>query len=830
MGYVARITKNGAVLVALDGTGPYSLSNDFRPPVTVGQPDLTGGLASRPYDGEPAQTLTATNIEISFGVHITGSSAYQVRKGITDLTEALWGIDDPKYPTWFEYREDTGIAGEPLWGQLGVYRRYQIAGGGVEASDLYGMADLRNEALPDCRLTLILRPSPRGKAQRVALAIGGIIEDNIGKRNKKSRGIRVGNSMSNLHTNPAFMNATYDTNYAHGADIIHSKNTDMRFVLFGLYSSKLTAHGAATNYFYEHIVFPNANNYIRSIYVRRPDGAPVTTADCLAYDSVVAAVAATTAFTPVGDDGWYRMTASGIGTMAGADIGITIVNQHTLYTDGWQCEEAWTVSPLAYGDLMGVAWSGAVHASSSTRWGGQLELYWPSLIDLAMGTVHFTIRPDFIYTTQGDFTLLSDGTLLLDYRNATRDFRFTDGVTTITVATTFAASEVVHITARWGPAGIALLLNGVLVGGSSSANYHPLTPLSIVHVGCTSAATGQCSQALIIGLTSFDWSLTDAEILALVNQADPIADADERTDWIPWFYNVGGDWITDNCYDATHNNWGVFGGIPGHLPAITEINGTSSDIFNLHTIHLSMLDSDIYLNPLQMLWIECQGVATGATESAGQYTNTAGVTNATIYLGGSVAPDVTELQSRALEGRQIYSYFRLLDHGANLKTRLDIYWGLLTARYYSEFKLLTTDATFRLFRNEPQVLFQFQDIKTPFVNPLVIFNLQGQRTVAGAADVHLDYICLMPKPLLVIDLTWNISETFIYDSDHSIVIDYQAASLPSQRRISLPGDKIEFLPDKYNLVMNLLGDIGDVCPIATTLTYNAVYVTPRFNF
>ena len=37
MGYVARITKNEAVLVALDGTGVYSLSNDFRPPVTMGQ-------------------------------------------------------------------------------------------------------------------------------------------------------------------------------------------------------------------------------------------------------------------------------------------------------------------------------------------------------------------------------------------------------------------------------------------------------------------------------------------------------------------------------------------------------------------------------------------------------------------------------------------------------------------------------------------------------------------------------------------------------------------------------------------------------------------------
>jgi len=825
MGYVARITKNGAVLVALDGTGPYSLSNDFRPPVTVGQPDLTGGLASRPYDGEPAQTLTATNIEISFGVHITGSSAYQVRKGITDLTEALWGIDDPKYPTWFEYREDTGIAGEPLWGQLGVYRRYQIAGGGVEASDLYGMADLRNEALPDCRLTLILRPSPRGKAQRVALAIGGIIEDNIGKRNKKSRGIRVGNSMSNLHTNPAFMNATYDTNYAHGADIIHSKNTDMRFVLFGLYSSKLTAHGAATNYFYEHIVFPNANNYIRSIYVRRPDGAPVTTADCLAYDSVVAAVAATTAFTPVGDDGWYRMTASGIGTMAGADIGITIVNQHTLYTDGWQCEEAWTVSPLAYGDLMGVAWSGAVHASSSTRWGGQLELYWPSLIDLAMGTVHFTIRPDFIYTTQGDFTLLSDGTLLLDYRNATRDFRFTDGVTTVTVATTFAAREVVHVTARWGPAGIALLLNGVLVGGSSSANYHPLTPLSIVHVGCTSAATGQCSQAIIIGLTSFDWSLTDAEVLALVTQADPIADADERTDWIPWFYNPGGDWYTDNCYDATHNNWGVFGGIPGHLPAITEIYGALSPA---STLHLARLDSDMYLDLNYMLWNECQGTATGATESGGEFHNTVGVTNAIVEVGHAPATAPTELQVMALEGRQVYAYVRLCDAGANLEIRLKILWGVAAATYYSEWKLITTGVSFLLFRCEPQVLFQFQKLKYDLHEVDADFSIEAQRTVAGAQDVGVDYFCLMPKPLLILHENASSGGTFLYNSEKGW-LDIGAAGNQYNWH-SLQSDPIELLPDKHNLIMNVIGDLGGFCAITLTLNYSSVHVTPRFNF
>jgi hypothetical protein len=89
----------------------------------------------------------------------------------------------------------------------------------------------------------------------------------------------------------------------------------------------------------------------------------------------------------------------------------------------------------------------------------------------------------------------------------------------------------------------------------------------------------------------------------------------------------------------------------------------------------------------------------------------------------------------------------------------------------------------------------------------------------------------MPRPGLVLfpgDTAAGNPEGFSYTSD-----DGEARSKTSGDNIigflEKRGDEIELEPNKYNALISLIGDLAGVTPVAQTLTYERIYVTPRWS-
>lgn len=132
-------------------------------------------------------------------------------------------------------------------------------------------------------------------------------------------------------------------------------------------------------------------SYRLSFYVRRPDGAAVTTSDVTNafIENTLVGIAS---ITPA-ENSWYRVVsntrvaAATITSNAGMYIGVG----RAFYVDGMQVEASSYATPLAYGDMPGHAWTGTPHASTSTRAGNALA--YPQQPLGQSGTVMFWWKP-----------------------------------------------------------------------------------------------------------------------------------------------------------------------------------------------------------------------------------------------------------------------------------------------------------------------------------------------------------------------------------------------------------------------------------------------------
>ena len=229
----------------------------------------------------------------------------------------------------------------------------------------------------------MIGPYARGRKQRVGSAIGGVLEDWIGSPDGISRGLIVPEATTNQMTNPVFGHGTWDNGWTDGAGVDSSENTNEDFLLFGTSSAKVLATAGANNVFYQSIDVANAGNtHVLSCYAKLPDGGVISASQCQLYYGA----GLTTAYTPVGN-GCYRLTASLTGAAPATGTGLLVVDTFMVYTDGFQIEEKAYSTPLTYGDLMGSAWTGTAHASTTNRTGSRVMVAVDDIVDVAEGTL-----------------------------------------------------------------------------------------------------------------------------------------------------------------------------------------------------------------------------------------------------------------------------------------------------------------------------------------------------------------------------------------------------------------------------------------------------------
>ena len=798
MGYIAKLTK-GTTSIDLNA-GRYKLAEDFVPPSTSITPYITeGGIKT----GE-----TALPRDWGFGVRVWGASSAEVKRGADDLANFLRGAGDEAQPLYFEWREDNNVSAEPVWGQFGATRRMEVVSGSVGYWESYATGTVMTRAV-FVPVALTIKPWAQGARQRLATATGGICEDWIGTTDGRSRGLQIPEASTNKMTNPVFGHTTFGNGWTAGDDLTAAKNTNPEYTLFGLNSAKLTTNGVHRTYT-QSIAAGNTNDHSLSFYAKLPNGGAVSALQVSAY---YAGPGAATTYISVGD-GWYRCYAIYEGIAAANATGVVVEDKCVVYITGVQFEERDYLTPLHYGDMLGCAWTGAVHATSSTRAAASVTLPLADLYSVGAGTFRVVWKADrssVSYPAESFYLLhTTTGTIWLGYNGFGVTQWGSAGASS--PVDTFPVGETLVFHLVWDQmVGSSLYINGILAGSSAYAIW---TPGANLYIGSQNDATNQIGGTFLGFSIYHGYGMTAAEVLADYNNIAPLVADNQSVDPIPYIWTKDGDNIVDYEDSGAYRNIATIGGVAGDAPAKTEFKVTT----------VGMNDADVYMGNLDLEYRkhvdpEFLSYIPAAPPDVIDMTNV-DITIATI----AVDDDEFEI----LSGRRIGVMLRANDTINNVIIKTGVNPG--GAYYYTD-QLATTwlvgsesnDMTPEIFISPNEQLYREMSITRG-----LSVTTAGKRLAAGATHYHLHSAQIFPFPMLRFVNTaaaaHAVSILFVNGKA------YELAALVMNYSYKVRGDINEFglVPGRYNWLITYLGKEGVVTDAADTITYDAVYVTPRW--
>lgn len=812
-------------------SGRYTVGSGFAPPATQLIPLMAGGTSANRHGGAQRVSLSAANRNWTFTVGIRPSppsSAAEITRALGDLAFMLSLAGDEAEPLYLYYKPDANIAAAPAWGQSGYY--YEIAHADVPQPGAGStLAHLRGIASPGVTVTCELKPYARGQRQRVMSATGGVLEDRIGTVDGRSRGLRVPPATTNKMTNPVFGHATPGTDWTIGNTLLSEYITDPALLpgpdfQRALYITRISGPNNAA---YQSINVGNTNAHMLSCLARRLDGAAVTSADATMYYGS----AQTTTYRSLGN-GWYWLTAAVTGVNAATNTGIVIAtNDRSVICTGFQIEELSYATPCAWGDLLGCAWSGTAHASTSTRTLARARLAASGHLNATEGCIRLVWQTDVASTHGAILALVESDTdeFTFYYNNTDDKFYFTvDGVSANTAAQTFAAGDKFVFYLVWGAAG-----NVIYIAGASAATAAYSVPAvgTYVYLG-TSDTPGLNAHGVFLGLDLWKTAPTAAEVAADYANIAPLVEAGERVSAIPWLWTKDGDDVVDNHDDSGEDNYLVAGGMPGSAPADTEYylsiiaSGTSPNFAADGGYFLSLFANDRFYYPdLLETFANNDGTATAATDLNSDVET---ISVNTTEVGPSSADYAIIAYPEFVYGRQVYVAARLSDAGANLMGVGVIRFGNTSIQ--SEWRGLSADATRRFFLFGPLVFLDRPQVFDPNGSPATFSaSIFLKRSVAGAANVTLDFTMLLFDPLVHVrpigtvtglDGTWSRLRGKSASMESAAAFDHSAAVLGS--------GPVDFEPGQYNTLFAIRAKDGNAYVIDRTLTFSSIHVTPRY--
>lgn len=721
-------------------TGRYRLADTFTPPAFAAQPLFAPGTAAN-RRGASLVSTRPVNREFAFDLHIEGNSHAEIARAAADVQAFLDAAGDDALPVYFEVRP-VGEVPPPLWGAFGANYRYEVVFGSVTLPEAYGSAYLRDTALPGCRVALTLRPFALGSQQRLASAVGRLHEDTLGALDGASRGLHVGSSLTNKMTNPVFGSVTYSTGWTADASLTASENRDPRYLMNPFMSSAKLISRAANQEFYQSINVGNTNTHTFVAVVARPDLSTPSSSDVvLFYSSTL-----TTTFTELGNGLWL-LTATAAGINASTNTGVQVLNGRAIYLMYYGCFEtsAGWVYPL-WGDLLGCAFSGTAHASTSTVTAGRVRLpIYDDTFNVAQWTIRMVVRWKVPNTHSANMQFFSLGsTNIRALFNAADDtFRLSDNTSTITTsAQTFAAEEemVLHFVAIPGT-GMIVYVNGVSVG--TAATYTPPALGTYIYIGTDDTATTHL-QAVIMDFAVFDVGLTAAQVLSDYNNIAQVMADGQRLGGVPWLWTKDGDDVVDNANDSGRNNFALVGGIPGSAPAeyLLHVNSSADDVAG-DPYYLNAFAAPVNIKVDEVLFLDLSGTVS-AGQAGGEVT-TVSVTTADSDTLGSRPASTPLWVSRLLANLEEFGrrtvLVRLADAGSGLRIAgRHSYSG---ATLTTEWKSISTSATQQVYATPEMVMVSGSPSKLASTTGRVIF-----RRSAGTANVTADYFQLALGNLL----------------------------------------------------------------------------------
>ena len=808
--------RRGAIIFDINDVTHYYVRRDFIPPATAEQPMIAAGNIRADGRGTKFGVKPGTRTW-SFTVRVRGESDGEVHSLARALQAFVAGAGDDADPTFLDYRSNNNVP-EPVWGQFGAKLSYEILHGTAELGDDYSLGTRRQRAIL-ARLTLTIQPYVTGREQRLCTATGGIIQDTLGSVDGLSRGVIIPEATTNKMTNPVVGHSVFGNGWTAGANLTAAENTDPEYMLPGTARSARLQRMGAANTYTQSIAAGNTNKHSLGVIVKLHGGGTLAVADV-----EVKYGASSVQVTPLAiGDGWYWLRYENFDGIALAqDVGVTVVTYNAVYLAIVQLEEKTYCTWPVWGDLLGCAWTSTAHDSTSTRTAATAKVPTSTALDVAQGTIRVVVKIGpgvgisgfYLYNmdtaTNWHARILSTGVFDM----------FDDTNQIVSSAQLPSVGDILVLHYTWGPSGLSIYKNGVNI--ANGATYTPPTFGTHLYIGSFSNASTARSNNVIKDFTTFDLALTTTQIADDYANIAPLVADDAKVGTVPWLWTKDGDNVIDNCDDATRDNWCVVGGIPGTAPAITDllINSSDTALDTYGTIWISNLPQKIFVPPSTLLFSDQSGTADAACCGGEKYVQSVN-TSDTAFVFSVAWPWTKELM-----GKEIYVFVRSADAGANLTAA--IYLGDGGGKHISSYDSLISLATMRLFLLGPITIV---DEPTTLDSPLntLSFGVFFKRTVAGAANVSVDYFALAPSPLLRISNRQGTIGVDRYIRLRGADATMELTTGQWAGGIDVTGSEpIEFLPDRYNTITAFQGHTLADPVITATLTFVSVKVTPRY--
>ncbi len=817
---IIKLTKGRRSLDLLSGR--YLVANDFVPPSVEIVPQFANGTSANKFGGGEKVGERATNREWTFGVEIkTTQSVAEVARALSDLASFLSMAGDKTEPLYLEYRDNSNVAMEPLWGQYGANLRYEIVHATVpQINEAYPILFVGQTALPACPITLTIKPYATGLKQRLASALGGVLQDTWGTTDGQSRGLMVRRAVTNKMTNPVFGNSTWNTGWTADASLTASQNTNSMYLLPDTINSAKLVSRAANQRYYQSINVASTSTHVFVALIMLPDGGTPSSSDCVLFYNV----ALTTTFTSKGN-GLWEMRAAAAGINAATNTGVEVKSGRAIYLIGYMCNLAGAhFFPLAWGDQLGVAWTGTAHNSTSTVTAGRVRVtVAPDSFEISRGAIRACVNWYISDSLATDNYFFSCGSTSLRawFQGSDNTIQFTDGTNTASsAAITFSAGDKNVFEFAWGTSGLVVYRNGVSI--ATSGTYTPPALPSYVYIGSDDSAANHIA-AFITGFAIYDYAPTATEVLADYTNILPILSDGQMLETVPYLWTKDGDDVVDNAQTSSKNFFCVCDGIPGSVDAMTEIDLIISSTTTGGLI-LSRWDIPFYYDPGTLMFKDVGGgVDAGAND--GNSSSVGPVT--TTDFGIATFTAFSYFLYRLLESKELYGEVRLSDAGSNLMLKLVLVLGNTAKTIENEYRNVTSNASMRLLLTNPISLPSLFSMGIPSgitFDSNFKFQAYAKRS-SGSTNVTMDYVALFPRPFINLAAVGTTTEYFI---NGSIALSADGAK-NIQEFAQVTGDIIELAPGKVNVLLSLTGNSSVNPDPSYTITYSFLKVTPRYS-
>jgi hypothetical protein len=428
----------------------------------------------------------------------------------------------------------------------------------------------------------------------------------------------------------------------------------------------------------------------------------------------------------------------------------------------------------------------------------------------------FTGNPRIYNADFATFRLLFD---------ATNDWwELEDGTNNVTSAVqTFSAGDIIIFHVVYKPGELTLYKNGVSI--ASGATYTPSTAaITRLWIGGQINESGQ-TNGTYMNFTTFAQAMSATEVSDDYTNILGQVEDDRRLSPIPWLWTKDGDDIVDNCNDSTRDNFCVIGGVPGNDPAETIFKMIRSTTTSPYGLLMTLTALKEYMSPASVFYGELQGTVDGGS-SGGEYKTT--TVGASAVVLGQFTPDFkTKRQFRdALAGKSFRLITRLKDAGSNLQLGQRYFFQGTATLISSKFRTVSADTNFKMFYTDSidmlvlDRLLLERDYGTSFVNPTI--DLMAKRS-SGSAAVDADFFFFSFQPTLFLET--HTSLQMILKGNKFVGLD---SDEELQEFREPGGDDIECEPGCLNILQTQLTDDTGKIDITDTLTYDRVYVVPRW--